>query len=510
MLAKTYTATILGLQAVKIEVEVDATQGMPRLVIIGLATKAVKESKERITSALRHCQVKIRHRRTIVNLAPTDLKKRSPTFELAIAVALLKMYGEVDHQTEDTLFFGELSLDGALKASPAALALTLAAKKLGFKQVVFPAANSPEVSLVTGLKLHPLHHLQDYLQLQRRGQPLPRLKPTAVPLKSSPADLTSLDDIYGQQTAKRALSIALTGGHHLLMLGPPGAGKSLLAKASLSLAPPLTKSELLAVTSIHSLYGKSTGLKQERPFRQPHHSISTIGLIGGGNQLQPGEITLSHLGILFLDELTEFKQSSLEALRQPLEEKQICLIRARGKVVYPAHFLLIAAANPCPCGFKGSNQFECHCSSQSLSRYYRKLSGPILDRFDLLLKIKPVKMNQLQTKIIPKNLKAAVLKEKVIQARELQTKYLKPTPADISAELSTPEIKKLINLTPAAKKLLTQAGEKLQLTARGYFKTIKLAWTIASLDQRIQVTTDDLTEALQYRPQLQLYDPNSL
>lgn len=516
MVERTYTGTIKGLTPLKIEVEVDATRGLPNLIFIGLATKAVAESKERITSALINCGIRLKSKRTIVNLAPADIKKSSPTFELAIAVGMLKMHRVIKFQTTDTIFFGELSLSGELKPIRGALPLVIAAKKMNFKKVFLPASNQKEVSIIQGIKIYPLHHLQEFIDFSQGKRKLSSLKNTSfASLKNNTKKNASLNfkNIYDQKMAKRALVIAAAGGHNVLMVGPPGSGKSLLAQTLVSILPPLTKKETIELTTLYAVAPTTQkGIILIRPFRTPHHTASHVGLIGGGNKLSPGEISLAHHGILFLDEFTEFDRRSLEALRQPLENKQITLVRAGKKITYPANFTLIAAANPCPCGWRGSRKKECRCSSFDFHRYKRKLSGPILDRIDLFVRVNPVDLNKLkitsnknnQTKANEQINNSDVLREQVTKARKIQQRFLSKFKIQTNAQLSSAQLKHHLRLTPSAQKTLQQAIRNFEFTTRGYFKLIKISQTIANLSQRTEIDATDLLEALQYR-QMQVF-----
>ncbi|KKU18053.1 MAG: Mg chelatase, subunit ChlI [Candidatus Pacebacteria bacterium GW2011_GWB1_47_8] len=377
-----------GLKATKVEVEVDGTRGQPALIVIGLPNKAIDEAKERISSALTNCGIRVRSIRTIVNLAPAEVKKTSSALELAIAVGLLKMYGELTWDTDRAMFFGELSLDGSLKPVRGLFPMVLAAKEMGVKRIFFPRENSQEVAVVRGLTLYPIEHLRQLLGFATR--PIKPLLST-----HSPQFSRSTDDVFGQmvgqEQAKRAIQIAAAGRHNMLLIGSPGAGKSMLARAMRSILPPLSEAEAIEVTKLYSLRGLAQqGLIVERPFREPHHTTSTAGLIGGGHTLQPGEISLAHLGVLFLDEFPEYSQSSLEALRQPMEDGRVVITRVNGSVEYPARFMLVAAANPCPCGYQFHSTRQCQCSEREISRYQRRISGPILDRIDIQLKMQSI------------------------------------------------------------------------------------------------------------------------
>ncbi|HOZ03638.1 MAG TPA: YifB family Mg chelatase-like AAA ATPase [Candidatus Woesebacteria bacterium] len=500
MLARVYSANMVGLEPIKIEVEVDGSIGVPNLIFIGLANKTIDEARERITSALLHSGIQIQSKRTLVNLAPADLQKTGSALELSIAAGLLKMYEEITANTDDTMFFGELSLDGSLKKIKGALPLALAARQMGFHQIFVPRANSNELEIISDLTIFPIDHLTDLIN-HYRNKPLVPLEPKHFqPHQSFSPELT-FDEIAGQAQAKRALEIAAAGGHNLLMIGPPGAGKSMLANALVSILPPLSETEAIEVSKIYSIVGLNPdGLITFRPFRAPHHTTSQVGLIGGGTHLKPGEISLAHRGVLFLDELPEFPRICIEALRQPLENGQIELSRATGSARFPARFILVAAANPCPCGYLFSNQKPCRCSLPVREKYYKKLSGPILDRIDLHIYVQAVPTKNL-TDLLQNNQDSTQdVNQRIALATKIQMKRYEKIPSlTRNSELSSKQVKRLCQINPAASQLLNQASSKLNLSVRGYFKVIKVAQTIADLDGNQTIDRQHIGEALQYR-----------
>lgn len=499
MLARTFTATMIGLEPVKIEIEVDGNQGQPALIIVGLPSKTVAESKDRITSALRNCGIRIRSKRTVVNLAPAEIKKNSSSFELGIAIGILKMYREIDLDTNSTLFLGELSLEGTIKPIKGALPLVLAAKKMGFTEVVLPEGNALEVSSIKDIKIFTLKHLKEYISFAQKNTPLTLLKRELFKVTSTLNSENDFNDIQGQEFAKRALTVAAAGGHNILLLGPPGSGKSILAKALTTILPPLTEEEAVEVTSIYSVAGLHTGsLLTLRPFRSPHHTTSVIGLIGGSSHLKPGEISLAHRGVLFLDEFPEFNRACIEALRQPLEEGKIAITRASGQSIFPAIITLVAAANPCPCGNYGSTTKACSCTPSLVSKYRERISGPIVDRIDLQVRVEEVPTNDL-TASQTKKTSSQAIRKKVMAARARQLKRLVQTTYYSNNEIPSKELFKLCKFEPSATTLLKQATKKYHFSARSYFKIIRIAQTIADLEASTTIASRHIAEALQYR-----------
>ncbi|MGD9117034.1 MAG: YifB family Mg chelatase-like AAA ATPase [Dehalococcoidia bacterium] len=502
MLAKVITCAVVGLDGALVEVEVDIAPGLPSFTIVGLPDTAVQEAKERVRAAIRNSGCNFPTRRIVVNLAPAYLKKAGPAYDLPIAAGILLSSEQISADLSDTVLLGELSLDGSLRHTNGILPMVALAHQEKIATVIVPEMDAREAAIIEGAAIIPVSSLAQLVGYFRGEVDIPRYEAEDAD-EFVPATLPSTDLAYvkGQEHVKRALEVAAAGGHNVIMMGPPGSGKTLLARSLPSLLPPMTDEEALEVTKVYSVSGllpSNTPLIKQRPFRSPHHSISNAGLVGGGQWPRPGEISLSHRGVLFLDELPEFGHAVLEVLRQPLEDRVITISRAQGSVTFPANFMLVGAMNPCPCGYYGDPFKQCTCSPSLVSRYQKRISGPFIDRVDIFIEVPHIDYEKLADDNLGE--KSEKVQKRVAAARATQRRRFEGTPLACNAEMTPTEVREYCQTEEAAQGLLKAAMKQLYLSARAFHRILKIGRTLADLENGEIIKANHIAEAIQYRP----------